>query len=167
MILVNKLRDFNVKIYQKQNILSLIIILFIFSVDRFSKIKILEKFSDNIFYVNEYINLNLIWNTGIGFGLFSSDSFIIYNAITTIIGLVILILLFFIITSKLQDKICFSLITGGALGNFYDRISLKAVPDFIDIHYENFHWFTFNCADIFITIGIIFFLLGDMFKKND
>ena len=167
MILVNKLRDINVKIFQKQNILSLIIIFFIFSVDRFSKIKILEKFSDNIFYVNEYINLNLIWNTGIGFGLFSSNSAIIYNTITTIIGFVIIILFFFIITSKIQDKISFSLITGGALGNFYDRISLKAVPDFIDIHYENFHWFTFNCADIFITIGIIFFLVGDMFKKND
>ena len=131
------------------------------------QIKILEKFSDNIFYVNEYINLNLIWNTGIGFGLFSSNSSIIYNTITTVIGFVILILFFFLITSRIQDKISFSLITGGALGNFYDRISLKAVPDFIDIHYENFHWFTFNCADIFITIGIIFFLVGDMFKKND
>ena len=167
MILVNKLRDINVKIFQKQNILSLIIIFFIFSVDRFSKIKILEKFSDNIFYVNEYINLNLIWNTGIGFGLFSSNNAIIYNTITIIIGFVILLLFFFIITSKIPDKISFSLITGGALGNLYDRISLKAVPDFIDIHYENFHWFTFNCADIFITIGIIFFLVGDMFKKND
>ena len=167
MILVNKLRDINIKIFQKQNILSLIILIITFTIDRFTKIKVLEKFSENTFYVNDYINLNLIWNTGIGFGLFSADSSFFYNLITSIIGLVILILLYFLISSNIRDKICFSLIMGGALGNFYDRISLKAVPDFIDIHYENFHWFTFNCADIFITIGIVLFLLGDMFKKND
>ena len=167
MILVDKLRDINFKIFQKQNILSLIIIIITFTIDRFSKTKIIEKFSENTIYVNDYINFNLVWNTGIGFGLLSADSSIVYNLTTTIIGFVILILFYFVITSKIQDKIYFSLIIGGALGNFYDRISYKAVPDFIDIHYENFHWFTFNCADIFITIGIVLFLLGDMFKKND
>ncbi len=167
MILVDKLRDINFKIFQKQNILSLIIIIITFTIDRFSKTKIIEKFSENTIYVNDYINFNLVWNTGIGFGLLSADSSIVYNLTTTIIGFVILILFYFVITSKIQDKIYFSLIIGGALGNFYDRISYKAVPDFIDIHYENFHWFTFNCADIFITIGIILFLFGDMFKKND
>ena len=167
MILVDKLRDINFKIFQKQNILSLIIIIITFTIDRFSKTKIIEKFSENTIYVNDYINFNLVWNTGIGFGLLSADSSIVYNLTTTIIGFVILILFYFVITSKIQDKIYFSLIIGGALGNFYDRISYKAVPDFIDIHYENFHWFTFNCADIFITMGIVLFLLGDMFKKND
>ena len=75
-------------------------------------------------------------------------------------------LLYFLINSKIFDRISLSIIIGGALGNFYDRLSYKAVPDFIDVHYGNFHWFTFNCADIFITIGIICFLLGDLFKKN-
>ena len=76
-------------------------------------------------------------------------------------------LLYFLLISKKFDRISLSLIIGGALGNFYDRISFKAVPDFIDIHYGNFHWFTFNCADIFITIGIIFFVIGDFIKKDD
>lgn len=167
MILEKRFRDLNTKIFQKKNILSLIIIILAFSIDRFSKTKILENFSENLFYINEYINLNLTWNTGIGFGLLSWDNSIIYNLTTTIIGLVILILLYFLLNSKIFDKISLSLIIGGALGNFYDRILFKAVPDFIDIHYENFHWFTFNCADIFISIGIIFFLFGDFFKKND
>ena len=157
MILAKRLRDINFRIFQKQNIFSLIIIIFIFSIDRISKIRILENLSENNFYVNEYVNLNLIWNTGIGFGLLSWDNSIVYNFITTIIGLVIVILLYFLLISKKFDRISLSLIIGGALGNFYDRISFKAVPDFIDIHYGNFHWFTFNCADIFITVGIIFF----------
>tara|TARA_Y100000591_G_C21548452_1_gene552440 strand:+ start:16 stop:516 length:501 start_codon:yes stop_codon:yes gene_type:complete len=166
MISSKKLRDINIKIFQIQNIFSLIIIIFTFLLDRFSKVKILENFNENIFYVNEYINFNLIWNTGIGFGLFNWDNSIFYNSITTIIGLVIAILIYFIFNSKIFDKISLSLIAGGALGNFYDRISFKAVPDFIDIHYEGFHWFTFNCADIFITTGIIFYLFGDLLKQK-
>lgn len=167
MIMEKKLRNINFKIFHKQNIFSLILIIFTFSLDRFSKIKILENLSENNFYVNEYINLNLIWNTGIGFGLLSMDNSIVYNLTTTTIGLVIVVLLYFLLKSKKFDRIPLSLIIGGALGNFYDRISFKAVPDFIDIHYGNFHWFIFNCADIFITIGIIFFVLGDFIKKDD
>ena len=167
MIVEKKLQNISFKIFQKQNIFSLILIIFIFSLDRFSKIKILENFSENNFYVNEYINLNLIWNTGIGFGLLSMNNSIVYNLTTTIIGLVIAVLLYFLFKSKKFDRISLSLIIGGALGNLYDRISFKAVPDFIDIHYGNFHWFTFNCADIFITIGIIFFVIGDFIKKDD
>ena len=167
MILINKFKQINIKIFQKQNIFSLIILIFTFSFDRFTKLEVLEKFSENIIYYNEYINLNLIWNTGIGFGLFSASNSTIYNLITAIIGLVIIIVFYFLIISKLEDKISLSIIAGGALGNFYDRISFKAVPDFIDIHYGNFHWFTFNFADVFITIGIIFFMLSNVLKKND
>ncbi len=166
MILIKKFSEINYKIFQRKNFLPLFLIIFTFSLDRFSKIKILEKFSENIYYVNDYVNFNLIWNTGIGFGLFSSSNLTFYNLITVVIGFVIIILLYLSISSKMLDKISFSLIIGGALGNFYDRISYKAVPDFIDLHYKNFHWFTFNCADIFISIGIIFFLLGDIYKKN-
>ena len=58
------------------------------------------------------------------------------------------------------------MILGGALGNVFDRLYYKAVPDFIDFHIGNFHWFIFNVADIFITIGIIFMVIIELFNKN-
>ena len=149
-----------------QNIYSLLLIVLIFGLDRLSKIKILNNFSDNTFFVSNYVNLDLIWNTGIGFGLLSSDSFIIYNAITIIILFVIMVLFYLAAVSRKLDNIIFSLIIGGALGNLYDRLFYNAVPDFIDLHYENLHWFTFNLADIFITLGIIAFIVKDFFVKN-
>ena len=122
--------------------------------------------SDNVFYVNNFLNFNLLWNTGIGFGLLSSDNSTIYNFITIIIGLVIIFLIYLIVKSNNIEKLFFSLVLGGALGNFYDRCTYFAVPDFIDIHYKNFHWFTFNIADIFITVGIVLLISKDLiFKK--
>ena len=153
------------KIFIKDNIYFLLIILIIFFLDRFTKIFILDNFSDSIFYLNDFINLDLIWNTGIGFGLLSSDSNFFYHSITSIIGLVIIFLFLFAMRVKKYEKLIFSIIIGGALGNFYDRIIYKAVPDFIDIHYKNFHWFTFNLADIFITIGLISMLIFE-FKRE-
>ena len=149
-----------------QNIYSLLLIVLIFGLDRLSKIKILNNFSDNTFFVSNYVNLDLIWNTGIGFGLLSSDSFIIYNVITIIILFVIMVLFYLAAVSRKLDNIIFSLIIGGALGNLYDRLFYNAVPDFIDLHYENLHWFTFNLADIFITLGIITFIAKDFFVIN-
>ena len=154
------------KTLKRENIYSLIFIIFIFIIDRYSKVQITNNFLDNTYYINDFLNFDLIWNTGIGFGLLSWDNSIFYNIITAIIGIVIVTLLYFLFNSKIFDRISLSLIIGGALGNFYDRLSYKAVPDFIDVHYGSFHWFTFNCADIFITIGIICFLFGDRFKKN-
>ena len=116
--------------------------------------------------MNNYINLDLVWNTGIGFGLFSSNSDIIYNLTSLLIIMVIICLIYFLIYSEKYEKIIYSIIVGGALGNFYDRMFFKAVPDFIDLHYKNFHWFTFNLADIFITLGIIAFLFKEIFKAN-
>ena len=110
--------------------------------------------------------MDLIWNTGIGFGLLASNSSMFYNFITFLIGAIILTLLYIVINSKNLDKIIFSIIIGGALGNFYDRLVFKAVPDFIDLHYNNFHWFIFNIADIFITLGIIVFIMRGLFEKN-
>ena len=160
------LKEIKDKTFKIENIYSLIIIIFIFIIDRYSKIQITNNFLDNTYYINDFLNFDLIWNTGIGFGLLSWDNSIFYNIITAIIGIVIVTLLYFLLNSKIFDRISLSLIIGGALGNFYDRLSYKAVPDFIDVHYGSFHWFTFNCADIFITIGIICFLFGDLFKKN-
>ena len=160
------LKEIKDKTFKRDNIYSLIIIIFIFIIDRYSKIQITNNFLDNTYYINDFLNFDLIWNTGIGFGLLSWDNSIFYNIITAIIGIVIVTLFYFLLNSKIFDRVSLSLIIGGALGNFYDRLSYKAVPDFIDVHYGSFHWFTFNCADIFITIGIICFLLGDLFKKN-
>ena len=160
------LKEIKDKTFKRENIYSLTIIIFIFIIDRYSKIQITNNFLDNTYSINDFLNFDLIWNTGIGFGLLSWDNSIFYNIITAIIGSVIVTLLYFLINSKIFDRISLSLIIGGALGNFYDRLSYKAVPDFIDVHYGSFHWFTFNCADIFITIGIICFLFGDLFKKN-
>ena len=148
------------KIFNKRNLILSFLILFIFFIDRISKIFILDKFNDYSYFINDYLNFNLIWNTGIGFGIFSSTNDFIYHLITFIIGIIILFLFYLGFTSKIKrEKIIFSLIIGGALGNFYDRIIFRAVPDFIDIHYKNFHWFTFNAADIFISVGIITFII--------
>ncbi len=149
------------------NFYFLLIIFFIFILDRYTKIEIINNFSNNTFFVNNYINFDLVWNTGIGFGLFHSSSVLIYNIISIFIASVIIFLIYLIITSEKFEKISFSIIVGGALGNFYDRIVFKAVPDFIDLHYSTFHWFTFNVADIFITLGVIIFLVkGYLIKKN-
>ena len=151
----------------KKNLLLFILVITIFSLDRLSKIEALKNLKDNNLFLNDFLNFTLIWNTGIGFGLFSAESNFFYNSITFIIGSVIIILSYMGIKANKYDKIIFSSIIGGAIGNFYDRIVFKAVPDFIDLHYENFHWFTFNVADIFITVGIIFYLIkGYLLDEN-
>ena len=160
------LKEIKKEIFKKENFYYLIIIIFIFSIDRYSKIEIINNFSDTSFYLNNFLNFDLLWNTGIGFGLMSSKSPLIYNSISTIIALVIIFLIIIGIKSDKFDRIAFSVIIGGALGNFYDRIFYKAVPDFIDLHYKDFHWFTFNVADIFVTLGIICFLMKGFFLKN-
>ena len=151
---------------KKENIFFFIFIILIFYLDRFTKQKILQKYNDDIFYVNDYINFDLIWNTGIGFGLLSTNSLLVYNSVTLLIGIVILFLVYILAISEKVDKLIYSIIVGGALGNFYDRVIFNAVPDFIDLHYGNFHWFTFNLADIFITIGILIFIIKGNFVKN-
>ena len=154
------------KIITKNNLYSLFLILLIFFFDRYTKLFVLNNFTENTYYLNDYINLDLIWNVGIGFGLMSTESDLIYNSITFLIAIVLLFLIFFLIISDIIDKIIYTIIIGGALGNFYDRLIFRAVPDFIDIHYKNFHWFTFNVADIFISLGIIFFIIRSFFVKN-
>ena len=141
--------------------------LFIFSLDRYSKIKIIKNFSNQSFYFNDFLNFDLIWNTGIGFGILSSSSSLIYNLISFLIFGVIVLLGYYFLKSDKYEKITFSIIIGGAIGNFYDRLFYKAVPDFIDLHHGNFHWFTFNIADIFITLGIFSFIIKGFLIKNN
>ena len=164
-ILIN-FRNIKKDFIKKENIFYLFFALIIFLFDRITKIKILNNFSEKTFIINDYINIDLIWNIGIGFGLLSTDSNIFYHITSTVIGSIILSLGYFLVVSEKTDKLIYSLIIGGALGNFYDRIVYKAVPDFIDLHYDNFHWFTFNVADIFISMGIILFLLRSFFTKE-
>ena len=152
--------------YKKNNFYSLFIILLIFFLDRFSKVKIIAEFNDKTYFINNYINLDLIWNIGIGFGLLSTSSNIFYNLISIIIGIVILFLIYTLAKSEQIDKFIYSIIIGGALGNFYDRLVFRAVPDFIDIHFESFHWFTFNLADIFITIGVFLFIIRGFLNNS-
>ena len=147
--------------------LSLIFIIFLF--DRISKIYVIyldnKLFGSEIFSSN-FLNINLIWNEGIAFGLFSFNEKIFYNLLTIIILIIILIIFIMTIKSDGFKKYSFLMILGGALGNVYDRIIYKAVPDFIDFHIGNFHWFIFNVADLFITLGVIFMILLEITDRN-
>ena len=164
LIHLNEIKN---KINKKENFYFLAIILIIFTLDRYSKIEVIQNLNDKTFYVNDFLNLDLTWNTGVGFGLLSSSSEIYYNVVSIIIAIVIIFIIIYIINSKRFDKIVFSIVLGGALGNFYDRLLFKAVPDFIDFHYNNFHWFTFNFADIFITLGVMLYLFKNILFNND
>ena len=153
-------------IYKKKNIFPILLTFLIFTIDQYSKTLVLEKFKENSIFINEFINIDLIWNTGIGFGFLSFTDRLSYNIVSFFIATIILLLFYITLKSNRFEKIVYSLILGGALGNLYDRITYNAVPDFIDLHYYNFHWFTFNFADIFITIGIIILLAKGIFEKN-
>ena len=157
------------KIRLKNFSLSLIVLIIIFLVDRLTKLYILElaELESSVdIYLTSYLNLYLIWNKGIAFGLLSMNESMIYNVITLIIGSIIIIILFMMWKHDNIQRYFLALIAGGALGNFYDRIVYTAVPDFIDLHFHGFHWFVFNVADIFITIGIFCLILVELFNNN-
>ena len=163
MNFLNKTIEFKKNLLKKENIFFLLFVIIIFFLDRLSKLQIINNLNEAPYYVNDFINFDLIWNIGIGFGLLSTNSSLLYNLITTLIGIVIIFLIYIFAISNKIDKIIYSIIVGGALGNFYDRLIFKAVPDFIDLHFDNFHWFTFNVADIFITTGIFIFIVRSFF----
>ena len=152
----------------KKKIYLFFFILILFSVDRISKILILKNFSNNSLseiYFNSFLNFSLVWNSGIGFGILQIEPNIFYLTISIIITIINLILIYWMLTSpNYLESIFISIILGGSLGNLFDRYYYSSVPDFIDLHYESFHWFTFNIADIFITIGIIGLIIIDLFK---
>jgi len=154
----------------KNNLLNdFIIILFIFLIDRISKQLVINLDSNNLnseIFLSKFLNIQLIWNNGVAFGLFASDDNFVYNLITTLIIIIILTLFFFITKTRGIEKYSFLIIFAGALGNVFDRFFYSAVPDFIDIHYNNFHWFIFNVADIFITLGVILLVYIEIFLKN-
>ena len=155
---------------KKQFILNFIIIFFIFFLDRISKIYILNLAESQEIIditINPFLNIILVWNSGIGFGLLQFEESIIYNLITILILIINFVIIYLLFHSNNLQKILFSMILGGSFGNFYDRIYYSAVPDFIDLNYNGYHWFVFNVADIFITIGIFALLLVEIFKKKN
>ena len=160
------LKDIKKNLFKKENIYFFVLILFIFFLDRYSKNFILNNFREKRLYINDFLNFDLTWNTGMAFGLFSSDLEIIYNSLTFLIGVVIFILFYLLLISAKLDKLIYCIIIGGAIGNFYDRLQYRAVPDFIDFHINNFHWFTFNISDVFISFGVLVFILKGFYEKN-
>ncbi len=148
-------------IFNKNFIINLILILSIFLIDRFSKMYVIyldTKFFGSQIFSSKFLNIQLFWNEGIAFGLLSLSQEKFYNLLTTFILVIIVFISYLTFKSTGFKRYSLLLIFGGAIGNLYDRIFYKAVPDFIDLHIGNFHWFIFNVADIFITLGVIFMI---------
>jgi len=157
------------KFFNKKFYLNLSIVLIIFFFDRITKKIIISLTQENFgqpIFSSEYLNISLVWNQGIAFGLFSFSESYTYNILTILITLVVFIIFYMIIKNDGFKKFSLIMIVGGALGNLYDRIFFSAVPDFFDFHVGNFHWFIFNIADIFITIGVIFMILFEFIDNN-
>ena len=158
-----------IKNLTKNFYINLFIIFLIFIIDRITKIYVISANGKNSYedlYSSKFLNINLIWNEGIAFGLFSFSQNNLYNLLTLIISIIIIVILKMIINSYGIKKYGLMMIFGGALGNLFDRIFYKAVPDFIDFHIGEFQWFVFNVADIFITIGVIIMILYELILNN-
>ena len=149
--------------------INLVIILSIFILDRLAKLYViyLDRINNGTeIFSSKFLNIYLIWNEGIAFGLFSFNENNLYNFLTLFILIIIFVILYMISKSSGFKKYSLLLIFGGALGNVFDRIIYKAVPDFIDFHIGNFHWFIFNLADVFISLGVIFMIIYELFLNN-
>ena len=147
--------------------LSLVLIIFLF--DRFSKVYVIyldKQYLGSEIFASKFLNIYLVWNEGVAFGLLSFDQKNLYNLLTILIFIIIFLIIIMIKKSSGFKKISLIMIFGGALGNVFDRIIYRAVPDFIDFHVGNFHWFIFNVADIFISLGVIFMILSEFFVNK-
>ena len=154
----------------KKHLVDFSIIIFIFLIDRVSKLLIIgspETYEQNGISVTSFLNLTLIWNEGIAFGLLQFKESIFYNSITVLIIIVLCFVAWLASKSNGFEKICYLIIIGGGLGNTFDRLYYGSVIDFIDLNYKNFHWFIFNVADIFITIGVLILIFSEFIKKKD
>ena len=154
---------------KKKHMVNLFFILFFFILDRISKFLIINSANEdgqiNV-TLTSFLNLNLIWNDGIAFGLLSFSESFSYNLVTIIILFVIFILLIMLFKAENLSRYALLLILGGAIGNFFDRVYYSAVPDFIDFYFKGFHWFIFNVADIFISLGLFCLIYVELLKKN-
>ena len=153
----------------KNSIIDLFTVIIIFSLDRISKFYVISQSEKNLSYdlfESKFLNINLVWNEGIAFGLLSFNKDYLYNLLTILIIVLIIIIFFMILKSKGFKKYSLLMVLGGALGNLYDRIYFKAVPDFIDFHIGNFHWFIFNVSDIFISLGVLFLISLELINNK-
>ena len=153
----------------KKSIINLFVVIIIFSLDRISKFYVILQSEKNVSYdlfESKFLNINLVWNEGIAFGLLSFNKDHLYNLLTILIIVLITIIFFMILKSKGLKKYSLLMVLGGALGNLYDRIYFKAVPDFIDFHIGNFHWFIFNVSDIFISLGVLLLISLELIKNK-
>ncbi|MDC0393685.1 signal peptidase II [Candidatus Pelagibacter sp.] len=159
-----------IKSFFRKNYKYFLFILFIFIVDRLSKnyVILLDQSSleSDLLFFSSFFNIQLVWNSGVAFGLFSFEEDFYYNLITLIIIFVVILVIYLAKNANKLDRYLYSMIIGGASGNLLDRLFYRSVPDFIDLHYNNFHWFIFNVADIFITIGIISLIFSDILKNK-
>ena len=159
----------NLKNLSKNFYFNLILLILIFTLDRISKIYVIylsDKIYESELFLSKFLNISLIWNEGIAFGLFTFNKNYLYNFLTIFISIVILIVFIMMIKSNSYKRYALLMILGGALGNLYDRVFYKAVPDFIDFHVGDFHWFIFNVADIFITLGVFFMIIFELIHTN-
>ena len=157
------------KFEYKKTLIYFFIIFIIFLIDRISKIYLLNISESGVeidFYILPFLNIYLVWNTGIGFGLLSFDANIFYHIITFLIIIINLVIIYLLFILKDIRKYFFLAILGGSAGNLFDRIYYYAVPDFIDLHIGNFHWFIFNIADIFISLGVLCLVFYEVFFKR-
>ena len=158
------------KINYKKISIYLFLVIVIFLLDRISKIYILNLAEINNLvdiYLTPFLNIYLIWNNGIAFGLLPLDKTLLYNAVTLLITFINILILIMIVNYNDYRSFFLIMILGGSLGNLFDRVYFKAVPDFIDIHHGDFHWFVFNVADIFITIGVVCLILSELLINKD
>ncbi len=153
----------------KKIIISLIIILISFFLDRASKVIIINFFTENQpneYYVNPFLNLVLVWNQGVAFGLLQLEGYY-YHIVSFLIAAIIVFIFYLVfISNKKNELFSYGLIIGGATGNLFDRLYFGSVPDFIDLHFRNFHWFIFNVADVFITFGILLIIFFDILNSK-
>lgn len=147
----------------------LLICLLVIILDQASKWFVLSNLSINsVINIFPCLNIILVFNYGTSFGLLSPNT--MYGTYCLIVISILLILILFIAFFKFRDsieKILLSILIGGAIANLMDRVIHGAVVDFIDIYYKNWHWPTFNIADIAITCSSSCLILYNLFKKNN
>ena len=154
---------------KKKNFLYFFIISIIFFIDRATKLIMInldDLYGERNYALTSFINLELIWNSGIAFGMLSFENSFYYNLITSIIILITIIIFIMMVKTSGIQKYGFIMIFGGSIGNIFDRLIYSSVPDFIDIHFKNFHWFIFNVADIFITLGVLILIYCELIKEK-
>ena len=157
------------KFLSKNFYISFSIVALIYFLDRLTKIYVIQLDKNNLgsdIFNSAYLNIVLIWNKGIAFGLFSFDESHLYNILSLIISIIVVILVIMSLKSHGFKRYSLLMIVGGALGNLHDRIFFNAVPDFIDFHVGNFHWFIFNVSDIFITLGVISMIVLELLDNK-